>query len=98
MEKSFNYSTRTQKSSEILKESRNKNKDTERIRISRHTDNVPIGSKCLYSSNLKLSQARAHTVFQALIKDNNLSAEAFSVKSFGKIKTTASKKTSSRTR
>ena len=64
-----------------------------KIKINGHTDNVPIGSKCLYSSNLKLSQARAHTVFQALIKDNTLSAEAFSVKGFGQTKPTASNKT-----
>ncbi|MCK4532151.1 OmpA family protein [bacterium] len=52
------------------------------IKINGHTDNVPI-QKCLYSSNLKLSEARAHSVFESLIRNSTLSAESFSVKGYG---------------
>ncbi len=62
------------------------------IVINGHTDNVPI-QKCLYSSNLKLSQARAHTVFQSLMKNSSLSAESFSIKGYGKTKPKVSNKT-----
>ncbi len=62
------------------------------ITINGHTDNVPI-EKCLYSSNLKLSEARAHSVFQSLIRNSPLSAESFSVKGYGETKPKASNTT-----
>lgn len=63
------------------------------ITIEGYTDNVRVGPRCLYPSNLALSKARADTVFRYLMEMSGISAEHFLVKGYGDSRPVASNKT-----
>ncbi|MFQ5867108.1 MAG: OmpA family protein [bacterium] len=63
------------------------------ITIEGHTDNVPIGPRCPYPSNLALSKARAKEVSHYLIERSSVSVERFFVKGYGDSRPVASNRT-----
>ena len=60
------------------------------ITIEGHTDNVLVGPKCLYPSNLELSKARADGVFRHLMEKSGIPVERFFIKGYGDSRPVAS--------
>jgi len=63
------------------------------ITIEGHTDNVLVGSRCLYPSNLALSKGRADEVFRYLMGKIGLPVERFFIKGYGDGRPVASNET-----
>jgi len=63
------------------------------ITIEGHTDDVLVGPRCLYPTNLALSKGRADGVFRYLMEETGLPIERFFIKGYGDSRPVASNKT-----